>query len=144
MLPETCEWRCPYKTILTAFSDNTPPHNLTCIDCLLSRCFDTGSDFQDTKRHFSFLATFQRLILMMSSTGLLQGTFLPANVAQQLDDMQSHTTLLKAATRVKHHYARLQAWKSTLLKQSMHDLAGVVAADDISTEIENVLLRYCA
>lgn len=72
---------------------------------------------------------------------LLQGTFLPANVSEQLDDMTSHTTLVAAATKVKHHYAKLRSWRSSLLKESSQDLAGAVAADDIGTEIENVLKR---
>jgi hypothetical protein len=71
----------------------------------------------------------------------LQGTFLPANVSEQLDDMTSHTTLVAAAAKVKHHYDKLRTWRSSLLKESSQDLAGAVAADDIGTEIENVLKR---
>lgn len=71
----------------------------------------------------------------------MQGTFLPANVSEQLDDMTSHTTLVAAATKVKHHYDKLRTWRSSLLKESSQDLAGAVAADDIGTEIENVLKR---
>ena len=73
---------------------------------------------------------------------LLQGTFLPSNVSQQLDDMCSHTTLVTAAAKVKHHYAKLRTWRAALLKQSAEDLAGAVASEDIGTEIENVLKRY--
>lgn len=70
---------------------------------------------------------------------MMQGTFLPANVSEQLDDMTSHTTLVAAAAKVKHHYDKLRTWRSSLLKESSQDLAGAVAANDIGTEIENVL-----
>lgn len=70
---------------------------------------------------------------------MMQGTFLPANVSEQLDDMCSHSTLVTAATKVKTQYARLRLWRSSLLKESSQNLAGGVAADDIGTEIENVL-----
>ena len=79
------------------------------------------------------------ILLMLGHA--LQGTFLPANVSKQLDDMTSHTTLVAAAAKVKHHYDKLRTWRSSLLKESSQDLAGAVAANDIGTEIENVLKR---
>ena len=79
--------------------------------------------------------------IITTVVGVLQGTFLPANVSEQLDDMCSHSTLVTAATKVKTQYARLRLWRSSLLKESSQNLAGGVAADDIGTEIENVLKR---
>ena len=72
----------------------------------------------------------------------MQGTFLPANVSQQLDDMSSHTTLKSAAAKVKHQYAQLRTWRANLLKQSAEDLTDAIAHEDLAVELENVLTRY--
>lgn len=71
----------------------------------------------------------------------LQGTFLPAHVSQQLDDMASHAILVAAAAKVKHQYAKLRVWRSALLKESTSDLAGALSHEDIATDIEHVLKR---
>ena len=71
----------------------------------------------------------------------MQGTFLPADVSQQLDDMATHAVLTAAAAKVKHQYSRLRTWRSALLKESAQDLATAVAHADVGTEIENVLKR---
>lgn len=73
---------------------------------------------------------------------LMQGTFLPANVSQQLDDMTSHGTLKLAADKVKQQYAQLRTWRGQLLKQSSEDFADAVAHEDLAVEIENILTRY--
>lgn len=73
---------------------------------------------------------------------VMQGTFLPANVAQQLDDMTSHATLKLAADKVKKQYAQLRTWRARLLKQSAEDLVDAVAHEDLAVEIENILTRY--
>lgn len=78
---------------------------------------------------------------LSSTQSLTQGTFLPANVSQQLDDMLSHATLKSAAAKVKRQYAQLRSWKATLLKQSAEDLTDAVAHEDLAVEIENVLAR---
>lgn len=72
----------------------------------------------------------------------MQGTFLPANVSQQLDDMTSHATLKRAADKVKQQYAQLRTWRGQLLKRSAEDLADAVAHQDLAVEIENILARY--
>ncbi|KAL3144746.1 hypothetical protein ABBQ38_001867 [Trebouxia sp. C0009 RCD-2024] len=70
---------------------------------------------------------------------MMQGTFLPANVSQQLDDMTSHATLKRAADKVKQQYAQLRTWRGQLLKRSAEDLADAVAHQDLAVEIENIL-----
>ena len=55
--------------------------------------------------------------------------------------MSSHATLKSAATKVRHQYGKLRAWRSTLLKQSAEDLAHTVAHEDLAVELENILKR---
>ena len=71
----------------------------------------------------------------------LQGTFLPAHVSEQLDDMASHAILVAAASKVKHQYAKLRVWRSALLKESTSDLAAALSHEDVATDIEHVLKR---
>ena len=53
--------------------------------------------------------------------------------------MASHAILVAAAAKVKHQYAKLRTWRSTLLKESAQDLASAISHPDVATEIENVL-----
>lgn len=45
---------------------------------------------------------------------MLQGTSLPKEVAEQLDDMSEHTALESAAHSIKKQYEQLQSWQSRL------------------------------
>ena len=45
---------------------------------------------------------------------MLQGTSLPKEVAEQLDDMFEHTALEFAAHSIKKQYEQLQSWQSRL------------------------------
>lgn len=71
----------------------------------------------------------------------VQGTFLPAHVSQQLDDMASHAILVAAAAKVKHQFAKLRTWRSALLKESAQHVTHAVSHPDVAIEIENVLKR---
>lgn len=53
--------------------------------------------------------------------------------------MASHAILVAAAAKVKHQYAKLRTWRSTLLKESAQDLTSAVSHPDVATEIEDVL-----
>ena len=76
---------------------------------------------------------------MTDSALVVQGTFLPANVSEQLDDMASHATLKTAAAKVKQQYAKLRAWRSSLSKQSAEDLSHTMSHEDLAVELESVL-----
>ncbi len=45
---------------------------------------------------------------------MLQGTSLPKEVAEQLDDMFEHTALESAAHSIKKQYEQLQSWQRRL------------------------------
>ncbi len=45
---------------------------------------------------------------------VLQGTSLPNEVAEQLDDMFEHAALASAAHSIKKQYEQLQSWQSKL------------------------------
>lgn len=45
---------------------------------------------------------------------MLQGTSLPNEVAEQLDDMFEHLALESAAHSIKKQYEQLQSWQSKL------------------------------
>ena len=52
----------------------------------------------------------------------LQGTFLPAQVAADLDNMQNHPSLQRSGDKLRSMYAKLRTWRAVLLKRSTQDL----------------------
>ena len=65
---------------------------------------------------------------------MLQGTSLPNEVAEQLDDMFEHTALESAAHTIKKQYEQLHSWQSRL--QSSKEWAG-----DANQQMHEILHR---
>lgn len=63
-----------------------------------------------------------------------QGTSLPSEVAEQLDDMFEHTALESAAHTIKKQYEQLHSWQSRL--QSSKEWAG-----DANQQMHEILHR---
>ena len=60
------------------------------------------------------IATSSRCISLASQTRRLQGTSLPKEVAEQLDDMFEHKPLGAAADTIKRQYRKLRKWQAKL------------------------------
>eukprot|EP00891_Asterochloris_glomerata_P001311 jgi/Astpho2/1311/Aster-06184 len=72
---------------------------------------------------------------------MLQGTFLPAQVAADLDNMQNHPSLQRSGDKLRGMYAKLRAWRAVLLKRSTQDLEDATSAADVdlAQSMEEVL-----
>ena len=60
--------------------------------------------------------------VVQAMVAALQGTFLPAQVAADLDNMQNHPSLQRSGDKLRGMYAKLRTWRAVLLKRSTQDL----------------------